>query len=120
MFAVCSQVTIAAPKYTLERPPANPTRADLLHMGIRISNWIHLGQCEQPSGRGGDGLASVDWKQTGNYIGGLGFYSGTYRAYKPKAYPWPPYASPYQLMITAERVRVAVGIHAWGCAAAWR
>ena len=126
LFAVCSQITIAAPskpgaapkhtRWTIQNPPPHPTLRDLVNMRIRIDNWVSLGRCEQP----GSGWRGVDWKQTGNYIGGLGFYSGTYGAYKPKSYPWPPHATPAHLIIVAERVKADVGITAWGCSGAWR
>ena len=101
----------ACVNWTIANPPANPTRTDLEAAGIPVTRWFALGRCEQP----GNGVGGVQWTQTGRFIGGLGFYSGTYGAYKPKAYPWPPAASPWQIIIVAERVKADVGITAWGC-----
>lgn len=104
------QQTCKAP--TIQRPPANPTRADLIGMGIPVTRWFALGRCEQP----GPGVGGVDWRNDGpSFVGGLGFAASTWRAYKPAAYPDPPAATPWQIIIVAERVKADVGITAWGC-----
>ena len=101
---VCSAPTIA-------HPPANPTRADLVGMGIPVARWFSLGRCEQP----GAGVGGVDWTNTGpSFVAGLGFAASTWRAYKPAAYPDPPAATPWQIIIVGERVKADVGITAWG------
>lgn len=114
------------PRYTLDNPPPNPTTRDLDRMGIAYEKWAALGRCEQP-GAGWDNsrryrwARGVHWRHTGpRYLAGLGFYSGTYAAWKPKGYPWPPHATPEQIVITAERVRRDVGITAWGAWRCWR
>lgn len=99
--------------WTIENPPPNPTRADLVNMGIPVERWFRLGRCEQPSS---SGVGGVDFTNDGPaFVGGLGFAASTYAAYKPKAYPWPPKATPWQIIIVAERVKADVGITAWGC-----
>lgn len=112
--------------YSVENPPPNPTTRDLDRMGIAYEKWAALGRCEQP-GAGWDNsrryrwARGVHWRHTGpRYLAGLGFYSGTYAAWKPKGYPWPPKATPEQIVITAERVRRDVGITAWGAWRCWR
>ena len=100
---------------TIANPPANPTRADLVGMGIPVERWFSLGRCEQP----GAGVGGVDWTNEGRgghtgFLGGLGFAASTYGYYKPKGYPWPPRATPWQIIIVGERVKAAVGITAWG------
>jgi hypothetical protein len=112
--------------YTVDKPPPNPTTRDLERMGIAYHKFAALGRCEQP-GAGWDNTPryrwarGVNWRHTGpRYLAGLGFYSGTYSAWKPKGYPWPPKATPEQIVITAERVRRDVGITAWGAWRCWR
>lgn len=101
-------------RHTIHHPPANPTRADLIRMGVPVERWASLGRCEQP----GSGWRGVAWTHTGpSYLAGLGFARSTYAHYKPAAYPWPPKATPWQIMVVAERVKADVGITAWG---AWR
>ncbi len=110
-------------RYTLDNPPRNPTTRDLDRMGIAYTKWAALGRCEQP-GAGWDNTPryrwarGVHWRHTGpRYLAGLGLFAGTYRAWTPPGYPWPPKATPEQIVIIAERVRRDVGITAWG---AWR
>lgn len=112
-FAGCAtERAYAAP--TINNPPANPTRADLVRMGIPVERWARLGRCEQP----GEGWRGVRWSHTGpRFLAGLGFARSTYAAYKPAGYPWPPHATPWQIIVVAERVKADVGITAWG---AWR
>ena len=96
---------------TIANPPDSPTRANLVSMGIPVERWFSLGRCEQP----GQGIGGVDWTNAGpSFIGGLGFAASTWRAYKPAAYPDPPNATPWQIIIVGERVKADVGITAWG------
>lgn len=113
-------------RYTVDNPPPNPTTADLDRMGIAYRKWAALGRCEQP-GAGWDNsrryrwARGVHWRHTGpRFLAGLGFYSGTYASWKPKGYPWPPKATPEQIVIIGERVRRDVGITAWGAWRCWR
>jgi hypothetical protein len=72
--------------------------------------WIRIGICE----------TGLDWQwNSGTYQGALGFYYGTWDAYRPPNYPSEAYnAIPLQQMVVADRVEADVGITAWGCSGA--
>ena len=74
--------------------------------------WQRIGACETGYGkRPGD----FHWN-SGTYQGFVGFYYGTWDAYKPRGFPAEAYqATPRQQWIVAERVRATVGYGAWGC-----
>ena len=87
------------------------------------STFIRIGRCEQP----GSGYAGIDWTVSGpTYMGGLGFWYGTYAAWRPatwkafagKRKPTPANAGDahWRLqMLVAARVADDVGFSAWGC-----
>ena len=76
------------------------------------AKWQRIGACETGYGkRPGD----FRWN-SGTYQGFVGFFYGTWDAYKPRGFPAEAYqATPRQQWIVAERVRAAVGYGAWGC-----
>lgn len=83
----------------------------------RVSDYmtfIRIGRCEQP----GRGQYGIRWDHTGpKYEGGLGFWHGTWDAWRPKHYPGNAgWASPQMQILVADAVRDDVGISAWGCA----
>lgn len=87
--------------------------ADARPMPKNYSLWIKIGRCEQP----GPGYRGIYWSHPGpTYQGGLGFYHGTWDAYKPKGYPADAGQATWrQQMRVANRVAAAVGFTAWGC-----
>jgi hypothetical protein len=74
--------------------------------------WDRLAQCET----GGN------WSWGSQYVnptfeGGIGFYHGTWLAYRPAGYPDHAYlATRVQQINVGRRVLAAVGPNAWGCA----
>ena len=76
------------------------------------AKWQRIGACETGYGkRPGD----FHWN-SGTYQGFVGFFYGTWDAFKPSGFPAEAYqATPRQQMVVAERVRAAVGYGAWGC-----
>lgn len=84
--------------------PKKPARHDL---------WVRIGRCEQP----GRGYMGVYWSHPGpRYQGGLGFYSGTWAAFKE---PWMPSnagaASWRAQMQVANKLYARYGTSPWGC-----
>ena len=124
MFDICSMAAAKssgskpAAKYSLDRSPKNPTRAQLVHMRIPISLWIRVGRCEQP----GRGYKGVRWSHPGSgsgydggFQGGLGFYHGSWDAYRPSYYPGNAgHATWQQQMVVASRLWKRAG-WGWGC-----
>ena len=75
--------------------------------------WIRIGRCEQP----GSGYKGIYWSHPGpRYQGGLGFYSGTWAAFKE---PWMPSnagaASWRAQMQVANKLYARYGTSPWGC-----
>lgn len=75
--------------------------------------WVRIGRCEQP----GRGYMGVNWSHPGpRYQGGLGFYSGTWQAFKE---PWMPSnagaASWRAQMQVANKLYARYGTSPWGC-----
>ena len=62
------------------------------------------------------GYGGVNWSHRGpRYQGGLGFYSGSWDAYKPKGYPDNAGDATWrQQMVTANRLWARAG-WGWGC-----
>ena len=77
--------------------------------------WQRVGACETGYGRR---PGQFSWN-SGTFQGFVGFYYGTWDAYKPSGYPAEAYqATPRQQMTVAEIVRAAHGYGAWGCGGA--
>lgn len=116
MAAAKSSGSKARATYSLDKPPARPTRAHLLHMRIPISLWIRVGRCEQP----GTGYMGVRWSHPGSgydggYQGGLGFAASSWDAYRPSYYPANAgHATWQQQMVVASRLWDRAG-WGWGC-----
>ena len=75
--------------------------------------WVRIGRCEQP----GSGYKGIYWSHPGpRYQGGLGFYSGTWAAFKE---PWMPSnagaASWRAQMQVANKLYARYGTSPWGC-----
>ena len=75
--------------------------------------WVRIGRCEQP----GRGYMGINWSHPGpRYQGGLGFYSGTWAAFKE---PWMPSnagaASWRAQMQVANKLYARYGVSPWGC-----
>lgn len=111
------------PRYTTtttepEAETETPTTPDAIGDDVEI--WVAIGRCEQP----GNGWRGVNWSHHGNgadggYQGGLGFYFGTWDAYKGGTSAAnianAGDATPMQQIEVARNVRAAHGYGAWGC-----
>lgn len=75
--------------------------------------WIRIGRCEQP----GRGYGGVYWSHPGpSYQGGLGFYHGTWDAFKVKGMPDNAGDATWrQQMWVANRLYARYGTSPWGC-----
>ena len=75
--------------------------------------WVRIGRCEQP----GSGYRGVYWSHKGpTYQGGLGFWHGTWDAFKVKGMPDNAGdASWRQQMWVANRLYARYGTSPWGC-----
>jgi len=72
----------------------------------RLAMWERLAQCE----------TSGDWRDGGEYGGGLGIYVGTWRAYGGHDFAARPQdATKHEQIIVAERIALD-GMGGWGCA----
>lgn len=76
--------------------------------------WVRIGRCEQP----GSGYMGINWSHHGpTYQGGLGFWYGTWQAFKES---WMPSnagdASWRAQMQVANKLYRAYGTSPWGCA----
>ena len=83
-------------------------------MPKRWQTWVRIGRCEQP----GKGAWGINWSHKGpTYQGGLGFYSGTWLAFRLKGMPSNAgYATWRQQMVVANRIfRRYGGTSPWGC-----
>jgi len=100
--AALAVAIIAVPAAAAPRPPL-PANHDL---------WLQVGRCEQP----GKGYGGINWRHHGpRYEGGLGFYSGSWDAYKPRGYPDNAGDATWrQQMVTANRLWARAG-WGWGC-----
>ena len=74
--------------------------------------WVRVGKCEQP----GKGYRGINWAHRGpTYQGGLGFYSRSWDAFKPKGYPDNAGDATWrQQMVVANRLWHRAG-WGWGC-----
>jgi hypothetical protein len=112
-------VPATVPTTTTAPEPEPPAPQEVVaDAGDDIAIWIAMGRCEQP----GDGWMGVRWSHRGpTYQGGLGFWYGTWDAYKrgtsAENIDNAGDATPMQQIEVARRVRDAHGYHAWGCAA---
>lgn len=75
--------------------------------------WVRIGRCEQP----GRGYMGVNWSHRGpTYMGGLGFWYGTWASFKES---WMPSnagdASWRAQMIVANKLYARYGVSPWGC-----
>lgn len=95
-------VVTEAAKTKTKRPL--PKRHDL---------WIRIGRCEQP----GSGYKGVYWSHPGpRYQGGLGFYSGTWAAFKEPGMPSNAGQATWrQQMWVANKLYARYGTSPWGC-----
>lgn len=75
--------------------------------------WIRIGRCEQP----GRGYKGIYWSHPGpTYQGGLGFYHGTWDAFKVKGMPDNAGDATWrQQMWVANRLYARYGTSPWGC-----
>lgn len=75
--------------------------------------WVRIGRCEQP----GRGYKGINWSHKGpTYQGGLGFYSGTWQAFKEPGMPSNAgYATWRQQMWIANKLFRKYGTSPWGC-----
>lgn len=75
--------------------------------------WIRIGRCEQP----GSGYRGVYWSHPGpRYQGGLGFYSGTWAAFKEPHMPANAGQATWrQQMWVANKLYARYGTSPWGC-----
>ena len=83
--------------------------------------WQRIGACETGYGKRPGDFHWNSGPPSGNagYQGFVGFYYGTWDAYRPAGFPSEAYeATPRQQMTVAERVRDAHGYGAWGCGGA--
>ena len=75
--------------------------------------WVRIGRCEQP----GSGYKGVYWSHPGpRYQGGLGFYSGTWAAFKEPGMPANAGQATWrQQMWVANKLYARYGTSPWGC-----
>ncbi len=100
--AALAVAILAVPAAAAPRPPLPPHHA----------LWLRVAQCEQP----GNGYGGVNWQHRGpRYEGGLGFFHGSWDAYKPRGYPDNAGDATWrQQMVTANRLWARAG-WGWGC-----
>jgi len=100
--AALAVAILAVPAAAAPRPPL-PPHHDL---------WLRVGACEQP----GKGYGGINWQHRGpRHEGGLGFYYGSWDAYKPKGYPDNAGDATWrQQMNVANRLWARAG-WGWGC-----
>ena len=100
--AALAVAILAVPAVAAKCPPL-PANHDL---------WLKVGRCEQP----GNGYQGINWQDHGpRYEGGLGFYFGSWDAYKPKGYPDNAGDATWrQQMVVANRLWHRAG-WGWGC-----
>jgi Transglycosylase-like domain len=72
--------------------------------------WWRIGICES-------GQNPPNWRHnSGTFQGALGFYHGSWDAFRPPGYPSEAYlATPWQQVQVAERIRARYGYSGWGC-----
>lgn len=75
-----------------------------------VAAWTRIAVCES-------GQNPPNWQHnSGTYQGGLGFYRGSWDAFRPSHFPSEAYAAtPAQQMWTAERIYDAYALTGWGC-----
>lgn len=75
--------------------------------------WVRIGRCEQP----GRGYKGINWSHPGpRYQGGLGFYSGTWAAFKEPHMPANAGQATWrQQMWVANKLYARYGTSPWGC-----
>lgn len=90
-----------------------PAEAAKQKMPNRWRTWVAIGRCEQP----GPGKWGIYWSHPGpTYQGGLGFYYGTWDAYRPRRFPGNAGDATWrQQMKVANRIYRDYGTSAWGC-----
>jgi hypothetical protein len=100
--AALAVAILAVPAAAAPRPP----------LPAHHALWLRVAQCEQP----GNGYGGVNWQHRGpRYEGGLGFYYGSWDAYKPKGYPDNAGDATWrQQMNVANRLWARAG-WGWGC-----
>jgi hypothetical protein len=76
----------------------------------QADEWTRIAVCES-------GQDPPNWRHdSGTYQGGLGFYHGSWDAFRPAGFPAEAYlATPLQQMIVAERIYDRFGLTGWGC-----
>lgn len=115
--AVLLGAAIALPAEGAPHPPINATAAKSKpakkRLPARHDLWIRIGRCEQP----GSGYKGIYWSHKGpRYQGGLGFYSGTWAAFKEPHMPSNAgYATWRQQMWVANKLYNRYGTSPWGC-----
>lgn len=101
----------------VEPPPttAAPAPVATSSASPSVEWWYELGRCEQP----GSGEGGVNWTAgDSTYGGGLGFYRGTWDAYRGEAgidVDEPDQATPAQQIAVGRAVFAHHGAGAWGC-----
>lgn len=75
--------------------------------------WQRIAHCEG----GTRPPADPNWKHnSGTYQGAMGFYHGSWDAFRPKGYPSEAYlATPWQQYRVALRIHNRYGFTGWGC-----
>lgn len=108
LFAPVANAT-ALPKYGTVVAVAKAKRK----LPMRHDLWVRIGRCEQP----GAGYKGINWSHHGpTYQGGLGFYSGTWAAFKVKGMPANAGDATWrQQMWVANRLYARYGTSPWGC-----
>ena len=76
--------------------------------------WVRIGRCEQPGG----GYRGINWSHHGpTYQGGLGFWYGTWAAFKEPGMPSNAGDATWrQQMWVANKLYARYGTSPWGCA----
>lgn len=116
VLAITALLAFAAPATSMPlakiEKEAKPVAAKK-RLPARHDLWVRIGRCEQP----GRGYKGINWSHKGpRYQGGLGFYSGTWAAFKEPHMPSNAgYATWRQQMWVANKLYARYGTSPWGC-----
>ena len=117
LLAIALTGALAAPAAALPvggiQAPAPAQSAKKKRLPARHDLWVRIGRCEQP----GRGYKGINWSHPGpRYQGGLGFYSGTWAAFKEPGMPSNAGQATWrQQMWVANKLYARYGTSPWGC-----
>ena len=112
--AVLAGMALTVPAHAAPHPPVTlAAKAKKKRLPANHGLWLRIGRCEQP----GSGYGGVNWSHRGpTYQGGLGFWYGTWAAFKVKGMPANAGDATWrQQMWVANRLYARYGVSPWGC-----